>query len=228
MLCIEVSQSVYANHLDACVISCVRHGLPVKLYVAVAKGAKDPNYAQNLRAAKRAGVGVIEIDGTAGMIVQNALPLSLSAVRPIDVLRFPKRYRHNLSQAEQTFRDGTPEKACSLIYDEVESLFRKAARKTYDKGWWPNNGNLNIDKVPWANLLRDWDRHINRSACHCPELNSTFIARILGITPHRNDSGHKPKNMNALIKRDQQLRTRFENAVDLFADLVEAVKPLKV
>src|SRR5438552_8081203 len=93
LLCIETSGSIYANHLDACVIACVRHGLPVKLYVAVRKDAKDPNYAQNLRAAKRAGVGVIEIDGVSGVVIQNALSLSLTAVRPIDIQRFPKKYR---------------------------------------------------------------------------------------------------------------------------------------
>jgi len=27
-------------------------------------------------------------------------------------------------------------KACALIYDEIESLFRKVAAKTHAKGWW--------------------------------------------------------------------------------------------
>src|SRR5438105_3176353 len=90
VLCIEASESVYANHLDASVLGCMRYGLPVKLYVAVPKEAKDPNYAQNLRAARRAGVGVIEIDGSSGLIIQSALSLSLNAVRPIYVRKFPK------------------------------------------------------------------------------------------------------------------------------------------
>jgi hypothetical protein len=228
LLCVEASESVYANHLNASVIGCVRHGLPVKLYVAVPKNAKDPNYAQNLRAAKRAGVGVIEIDGSSGIIVQNALSLSLSAVRPIDVQRFPKKYRHNLTHAQQTFRDGTPEKACSLVYDEIESLFRKAAKRTFDKGWWPNSRKLKIDTAPWATLINDWNQHLDRRNCPCPALKQAFVARILGVTPYRNDTGHKPKDMKALIKRDQQLRTRFEDAVDLLGELIDATKPLKV
>lgn len=228
LLCIEVSESVYANHLDACVVSCVRHGLPVQLFVAVRKGTKDPNYAQNLKAAKRAGVGVIEVDDGSGVIIQNALSLSLSAVRPIDVSQFPKKYRQSLSNAEQLFRDGTPEKACLLIYEEIESLFRRVAAKTHSKGWWANASSLKIDKDSWANLIKDWDKGLNRGSCPCPDLTPALAARIHGITTYRNESGHKPKNQKALIKRDQQLRTRFENAADLFRELVEASKPLKV
>src|SRR5258706_496920 len=122
-----------------------------------------------------AGVGVIEVDEGSGLIIQNALSLSLTAVRPIDVGQFPKKYR------EQLFRDGTPEKACSLIYDEIECLFRKAARKTNAKGWWPNANNLKIDTVSWATLIKDWDKNLNRPNCPCPGLNPTFAARILGI-----------------------------------------------
>ena len=228
LLCIEVSESIYANHLDACVVSCVHLGLPVQLFVAVAKAPKDPNYAQNLKAARRAGVGIIEVDDDSGVIIQNGLSLSLSAVRPIDVGQFPRKYRHDLSRAEQLFRDGTPEKACLSIYEEIENLFRRIAVKTHAKGWWPNASNLRIDRDPWANLIKEWDKNLNRGSCSCPDLTPALAARIHGITTYRNESGHKPKSQKALIKRDQQLRTRFENAVDLFRELVEAAKPLKV
>ncbi len=231
ILCIEVAESIYANHLNACVVSCMHHGLPVKLYVAVPKNTKDPNYGPNLKAAKQAGVGIIEIDNATGtgFIVQNALSISLTSVRPIEVSAFAKKYREALLHAEQTFRDGTPEKACSLVYDEMENLFRKIATKTHKKGWWPYSGNLKkLHTVPWATLIKDWDKSLDRSKCPCPDLNSTLMARILGITTYRNDSGHKPKNEKELIKRDRQLRTRFENAVDLFRELVDASKPLKV
>jgi hypothetical protein len=228
LLCIEVSGTAYANHLDACVVSCIRHGLAVKLYVAMPKGLKDPNFEQNIRAAKRAGVGLIEIDGASGTIIQNAQSLSVNMVRPIQVIQFPKKYRHNLMHAEQTFRDGTPEKACALIYDEIESLFRKVATKTHSKGWWANSNGWNIDTFAWARVIDDWSRHLDRGNCPCPSFTPAFAARLHGITTYRNESGHKPKDYKALIKRDQQLRTRFENAVDLFKELVEASKPLKV
>ena len=232
LLCIEVSEKhVYAKHLNAGVLGCVHFGLPVQLFVAVPSGAKDPDYSQNLKAARQAGVGIIEIDDTSGhcSIVHSALPLSLIAVRKVDVISFPSKYRQSLSHALQTFLDGTaPEKACALVYDEIEALFRKIAKRTEDKGFWPNAGNLKIDKAPWATLIRDWDAKLNRTACQCPDLTQALAARILGITQYRNESGHKPKNLKALIKRDQQLRTRFENAVDLFRELVDASKPLKV
>lgn len=228
LLCVEVAETAYANHLNACVVSCIRHGLAVKLFVAMPKGASDANYAQNIRSAKRAGVGLIEIDGASGIILQNAQSLSVNMVRPIEVTQFPKRYRHNLSHAEQTFRDGTPEKACALIYDEVEGLFRKVAARTEAKGWWPNTSGLNVQTVAWARLIDDWDKHLDRGNCPCPDFTTAFASRIHGITTFRNESGHKPKNYKALIKRDQQLRTRFENAVDLFRELVEASKPLKI
>lgn len=228
VLCIEVSQSVYANHLNACVLTCMQLGLPVKLFVAVPKDTRDTDYGRNIKAAKRNGVGVIEVDNGSGLIIQNALSLSLNALRPIEVTQFPKRYRHALSHAEQVFRDGAPEKGCSLVYDEIESLFRKIVSKTESKGYWPNGGNLNVATVAWATLITNWDKHLDRAACKCPKLTPTFCARILGITAFRNQSGHKPKTLKQLKQRDQQLRTRFEDAVDLFRDLVEASRPLKV
>jgi len=90
-----------------------------------------------------------------------------------------------------------------------------------------NASGLNIDKVAWANLITDWDRHLNRTGCPCSGFTPAFAARLHGITTFRNETGHKPKSQKQLIKRDQQLRTRFENAVDLFRELVDAAKPLK-
>jgi len=228
ILCIEVSENAYANHLNTFVVGCLQHGLPVKLFVAVTKGTKDLNLAHNLKAAKMAGVGLIEVDDSSGVVMQDAVSLSLAAVRPINVSQFPKKYRHSLSHAEQTFRNGTPEKACSLVYDEIENLFRRLAERTHSKGWWPNKGNLKIDKAPWATLIENWSDGLDRSKCSCSNLTPAFAAQMIGVTPYRNDSGHKPKNLKELIKRDQQLRTRFESAVDLFRDLVDATKSLKI
>jgi hypothetical protein len=59
-------------------------------------------------------------------------------------------------------------------------------------------------------------------------LTTAFLAKIHGVTPHRNESGHKPRSEAELKKRDRELRTRFEAAVDLLRDLIVAVKPLRV
>lgn len=228
ILCIEVSENAYANHLNAFVVGCLQLGLPVKLFVAVTKGTRDPNLSHNLKVAKLAGVGLIEVDDSSGVVMQDAVSLSLMAVRAIKVGEFPKKYRHSLSHAEQTFRNGTPEKACALVYDEIENLFRKIALRTNAKGWWKNTGSLNIQKDAWATLIDNWSKGLDRASCPCPKLTPAFAAQMIGVTPYRNDTGHKPKNLKELIKRDQQLRTRFESAVDLFRDLVEAAKPLKI
>jgi hypothetical protein len=227
-LCVEVSESVYPNYLDAFVLSCRDKGMPIMLFVAVQKGVQEADYAQKLKASKRSGVGILEVDNQSGTVIQNALSLSLTGVRPVDVLSFPKKYRQSLIQAEQTFRDGTPSKACSMVYDELESLFRKFADKAAANSWWPNKPNFKIDKDPWANIVTDLDKSLNRSACGCVELTPAFMARIHGITPFRNDAGHKPNSVKALIKRDQELRTRFESAIDLFRDFVNGTKKLRL
>lgn len=69
---------------------------------------------------------------------------------------------------------------------------------------------------------------LDATQANCPGLTPAFLARIHGVTPHRNESGHKPANEELLKKRDRELRTRFESAVDLLGDLIVAVKPLRV
>jgi hypothetical protein len=78
------------NHLDAFVVGCLQLGLPVKLFVAVTKGIRDPNLSHNLKSAKLAGVGLIEVDDSSGVVMQDAVSLSLTGVRPLKVSQFPK------------------------------------------------------------------------------------------------------------------------------------------
>lgn len=220
-LCVEVSASAYANTFSECAVQCLSKGLPVKLFVAMPQDHRDQNYAQNQRAAKRAGIGILQVGENSAMVIQNALSLSLMGLRAIELSEFPKKYRHSLYQAEQTFRDGNPAKGCSQIYDELEKLFRRIAKKTHAKGWWANAGGLNVDTVAWATLIDNWERHIDRAACPCRDLcQKAFVARIHGVTPYRNDTGHSPTSQARLKRRDQELRTRFESAVDLLRDIL--------
>ena len=228
-LCIEVSESSYGNHLAAFAVGCMSKGLPVKLFVATPRGTNDPNYASNLRAAQEAGVGILHVDGTSGNVAHNALSLSLMGVRAIKRDQYPKKYRHGLFAAEQAFRDGTPDKACSLVYDEIEALFRRITVKASSKGWWANPSHRNPATYAWAKLIGEFESEFDRGLCPCAEFRSpAFNARILGVTGFRNDTGHKPKSQRALIRRDEQLRTRFESGVDLLKDLITAAAPLKV
>jgi hypothetical protein len=124
------------------------------------------------------------------------------------------------------FIDGEPAKACSIVYDELEGACRRYAKKCAEKGFW--NPNLNLDTGGWANVMSQMDRTLNRSNPFTKPLTPALCARIVGVTTHRNDTGHKPKKLKDLIKRDKELRTRFETAVDLLDEFLNAVKSARV
>lgn len=228
ILCVEVSETIYNNTLDSVVLDCREKGLPVKLFVAVPKNGSDANYAKKLKDAKRAGVGILEVDHSSGAIVQQPLSLSLAGVRPIEPTDFPTKYRQSLQQAQQVFRDGDPNKACSLIYDELEAAFRRFATKCVAKGFWRNRHGLNLQQDSWANIIRDLDSSLDRSHLTTRTVTPALMARMIGITTHRNESGHKPNSLKDLRKRDQALRTRFEAGVDLLKEFIEATKAFRV
>lgn len=235
IVCVEVSERAYSNPLDAFVLECKNRSLPVKLYVAMPKAVTDPEYRENLKRAKSRSVGLIEVDTSGvGVIVEEALLLSLTGLRDIKPANFPTKYRTPISEALGVFRNGNPSKGCSLIYDEIEQLTRRVAEKSRNKGYWrqlkpgEKKPKINLQNGPWAKVIETLMSHLDPKVCPCPELNNALLARILGITPHRNDSGHKPKNGEQRKKIDSELRTRFENAVDVLSDLIAATKPLRV
>ena len=126
----------------------------------------------------------------------------------------------------------TPAKGCALLYDEIESLSRRVANKTFQRGLWKTGETPegNVDTRAWANVLDQLSDKLDFHSCRasCPDLSRNLIAQIRGITGPRNESGHKPKRKSDLIKRDRRLRTRFESAADLLLDLSDAAKPLRV
>jgi len=123
---------------------------------------------------------------------------------------------------------GEPDKACALVFDEIENISRAAGKKTHDTGCWKQSVTFKFESGPWAALMELWGDNLDFKKAKCPALTKAFIARIHGVTPHRNESGHKPKDAAALMKRDRELRTRFEGAVDLLTDLIAVVKPLRI
>jgi hypothetical protein len=54
------------------------------------------------------------------------------------------------------------------------------------------------------------------------------MARLIRVTTHRDESGHKPRNLRDLKRRDQALRTRFEGAVDLLREFLDATKAFRI
>jgi hypothetical protein len=234
LVCIEVSESAWPkkNTLDGFVLDCKNRGLPVKLYVAIPKGLIDPDFSSKLRRARGNGVGVVEIETTGrGHVFQEALPLSLTGIRPNNPIEFPAKYRASLRTAEITFCNGNPNKGCSDLYDIIEELSRKLAKKTKGKGYWralqpgEKPPKVKLGKDPWAKVIKILEEHLEIPKCGCPRLTDALLARVRGITPHRNDSGHS-RSLSQLQRRDQELRTRFETARDLLRDLINATKPL--
>jgi hypothetical protein len=228
LLCIEVSQYVYSPTLDSVALACLRKALPVILYTAVPKDVSDPDYSRKFKAAKLAGVGILEVDHQSGGILLSAVSLSLGGVRQPKLADFPSKYRQALQHADQTFRDGEPSKACSLVYDELESCFRKFAKKSFGKNLWQKPRRLHIDTAPWARLIDEVDRTLDRSNTLTRKVTPALLARIKGVTTHRNDSGHKPKKLQERIRRDQALRTRFESGVDLLQEFLDDTRGFRI
>lgn len=230
-VCIDVLDSPFSATLESIVSDCMQRSLPVKLFVAFPGGADIPDYKRKVDRAREKGVGVIEVTDLGCDIKHEALALSLIGARPIDKRSYPAKYRSSLTDAETTFRNGSPVKGCSIIYDEIENLSRSIAKKSKSKGLWrpPRAGEkpprTNLDKGQWENVMDvlfkwlDWER--------CGYLRHT-LQRVQSIIPHRNESGHKLRTVAARTKRDSELKTRFEAASDLLRDLIVAARPLRL
>lgn len=231
LLCIEVSDTAYTNSLDAFVLDCKLHVRPVKLIVAIPKNdGGDPNFKLNLRRARENGVGVVEVepDGS-GSVLHEPLSLSLTGLRPYDPREFPARYREAMRAAYNTFTGGDPLKGCARVYDEIEALCRAVGQKAVKRkcfGDMKKTSSFNFETEPWATVVTFLDRNLDRKLAACPDLKPALLARVLGVTPHRNEAGHRPRNTRGLIRRDRELRTRFEHASDLFRDLIAASRGL--
>jgi hypothetical protein len=230
-LCIEVNESPYPGILEPVVLDCVTQGLPVKLYVAFPSDPVPADYKVRVDRARAHGVGVLELSPDRAQVIHPPLPLSLVSVRARAKNEFPPRYRTFLTDAENTFKSGSPAQACLLIQAEIEQLSRKVARKSKAKGFWrslrPNEKTPRLsDKTPWAKVMEMLLDHLDPNKCGSPD--RPLLNRIAGLTSHRNEAAHKPKTLKALIKRDREARTRFESAVDTFYDLIVATRHLQV
>jgi hypothetical protein len=230
-LCVELSESPYPALLEPVVLDCVTQGLPVKLYVAFPSDPLPPDYKARVDRARAHGIGVLEISPNQTQLIHTSLPLSLVGLRPRPNREFPPRYRSALAAAENTFKNGSPAQGCMLIHQEIEQLSRKIAKKTQAKGLWrslkPNEKAPRFsEKTAWARVMEIVIDHLDFSKCPTPD--KSLLNRIAGMTTHRNDGGHKPDSLKALVKRDREVRTRFENAVDTLFDLIQQSRHLRI
>jgi hypothetical protein len=227
VLWVEVSNRPYPPHLDSIVADCMQHGFPARLVVAVPEGLKGSESAEDLARARTKGVGVIAVEGLDGEILVNPLSQSLTGVHPIPRSEFPAKLRFQLSQAESTFRQGDPAKACDTLYGITEHISRRAAEATHVKGFWdPAAKPPKFDKDPWDSVMSNWVKNLDVSKCKY--FGDNILHRIIGETPYRNKVVHVPKSNDALRTRDQMLRTRFEDAANILLELVNDAKPLKI
>lgn len=235
LLAVEVTDGRYTDALDAFVLDCERLALPVKLVVAIPRGTTPPEFNDMLRKARRSGVGILEVDSNGGNTFCSPLSLSLSGVRRIQMTRFPAKYRQALAEAEETFLNGDPAKGCGRVYDELEGLSRSVAKRVARRGLWKalkpgeSRPKVNLEVGPWSDVLELLRDHLAFGSVPAgkPRLSPSLIAKVIGITPHRNDSGHKPRKRAQLIKRDRELRTRFEHAVDTLEEFIRATASLR-
>jgi hypothetical protein len=230
LLCVEVAEVALPPEIQRFVLDCRSTGLPARIWVAVRKGSFDHVSTHDLTFFRTHGVGLIEIDDKNKARILEGPPLSQSVagLRAIKVSEFPSGYRASLRSAHDTFTRGNPAKGSSEIYDELEALTRRIAVKaaTISKGL-KKQLDQKVEKAPWAAVLEHLRDDLNSSTCCCPDLNKTLINRIHGITEYRNATGHKPKSVQDLLKRDRQLRTRFESAVDELQSLILASAPMR-
>jgi len=216
--------------MDGFVLDSQRLGLPIKFSIAIPKDS-PPDVAALLRRAKSLGVGVLEVGPNGGChVFDSPLSLSLTGLRRVEPNRFPQRYRQPLLDAEDTFLNGDPVKGCSRVFEEIEGFTRRLAVKASKRGLLNPSaktvGTPNFAKDSWKSLLDYLKKHLNYTAF--TGMTDQLISRIIGLTPYRNQTEHKVSTRQALIRRDLQLRTRFEDALDALEELVIATKGLRV
>lgn len=228
LLCVEPCEGPeFPIHVERFVNDCTRLVLPVRLFVAI---AREPEGRLLTRAAST-GVGVLHCVDARVTVRVEPLSLGLVGLRPVERNRFPPKYRQELASAESTFRHGDPAKGCAGIYDEIEALTRRIAEKSYRNGMWTKNNpttkpsGIDFAKESWATIAKTLERQLDQGKC--AGLPEPLLARLVGVTPHRNAVGHKVKDRKSLIQRDKALRTRFEDSVDLLAELIAGSRSLK-
>jgi hypothetical protein len=105
-------------------------------------------------------------------------------------------------------------------------LSRQLAVKIAKEAWWDakagNPGPHNFNKFDWAKLIEVLLDHADFQ--RLPQGTKNILKRVAAVTGHRNESNHPPQSRSARIKRDCELRTRFESAGDLLRDMARVTR----
>jgi hypothetical protein len=238
ILCVEVSARAYNNTLDSFVMDAFKGGWPIQLWVAIPDAGGDNDFPVNLKRAKDQGVGVLLVpDKGAPSPYTSAVSLALWGLPPTRLEDFPKAKRPAVIRAEETFRNGDPNKGCHTIFEELEAVSRACAIATRKKGHWrqPKTGEkppANLAAMPthhWNPLLEEMHTFLEfNKVPKCPKLTKSLVAGTQALTDPRNQTAHKPRTLAELRKRDSKLRAWFESGREMLSRWYNATKALRL
>jgi hypothetical protein len=226
IVCVDfLEDSCFGPNVQTFVTTCKSRQLPVRLYIGYPEGSEKVSFGRDLRCARELGVGVISISSRGSItVISEPISLVLSDVRPQDAKEFPPKYRGDLNQALQTYLQGNPVKGCLVIYEMIEALTRRIAKKLHTQKLiapWQSKA-PKLETGSWFNIADTIYKNLDFKKA--PDLTQPLWAQVIAITKPRNEAGHEPKTIAERVKRDKELRTRFETAGDLLRNLVEATQ----
>jgi hypothetical protein len=232
LLCVEVCVVLQARKFSDLVTKCVTGGHPIRLWVVVPNSSSV--LQRELKEAADKGIGLAQADeaGTSLFEFSKPVALSLFGLRPPDYTRIPTGRREIIKRAEDAFRDGSPERGCQELGQELELLTRKFAEHSHAQGWWKTVPQPvpKFAKANWVPLLDTLNDCINQGAVQakCAIFKKAHVGGASSRALFRNQVSHAPKNTKELKRRDERLRTEFEATLDLLLDWYEIMKMLKL
>ena len=231
---VEVTDGTLPTVFSSFVLECRDRHVPVQLYIAMPSDSRleDREANRKFAGAQKLGFVLHNKAERSCDVDREALPLSLAGVRHINLPQYPDRFKQALADAQMIYFSGNPNKGASEVWDQLEYATRVLAAETLARGLWkgPAPNGLDIAHGPWATVMQELHESLNFRAVKsvCPELRPTLLAKVIGASGDRNISAHEPATREARAKRDERLRTLFETAVDMFTDVLEAAKPLRL
>lgn len=235
-LCINVQPTAFSPSLFEFVTRSAQSGLPIKFWVAI-PDTTPKDLATDLKKARSVGIGVVQmLESGQAHEYHRAVPLSLFGLKRADLATVAKARREVIKNAEDIFLDGAPDQGCQAVCQELESITRKFAERSYTDGLWKMPAGATprpsrfFQKKSWSNMLEEMERSVDTAAMikKCPLYNKQMVVRTRAYTQWRNDVSHKPKSLKQLKARDAKLRGMFEVTRDLLVEWYALAQPLRL
>lgn len=221
LIVIEVAEQIERGVLSDAILVMKNQGLPAKVYVAIPEGAQTATFKEDLRFARQNGLGLVEMRDPFESY-QEPLLLNLTGVRKPDALKFSKALRAAIVDSLRTFENGNPRKACTVVTDEIEGMSRRLAAHALRVGALGSPPAKVTVKMPWAGVMDALLKHHDRSKGPFTKIDKSLLARVSGLTTHRNEGSHPPRSAAERRRIDAQLKTRYEHACDVLSDLSQS------